>query len=156
MAHEIERKFLLANDGWRKGSQGRYLCQSYFCVQPGCTVRVRIDGDAAFLTLKGRSKGPERLEFEYSVPLEDAKAMLAAFALSPPVEKTRYEVSFGGFVWEIDEFHGANAGLIVAEIELAAADQDFARPDWLGKEVTDDARYYNACLSELPYSQWEK
>lgn len=156
MAREIERKFLLADESWRQGAEGRYLCQAYFSHGPGCTVRVRIDGNAAFLTLKGRNEGPERLEFEYAVPLEDAREMLQAFAVSPSIEKTRHTVRYDGFIWEIDEFHGANQGLVVAEIELAAPDQVFARPAWLGREVTNEARYYNSCLSQLPYSQWKK
>lgn len=154
MAYEIERKFLPADDTWRDGAEGRYLCQAYLSLRPECVVRVRIDGEAAFLTLKGPNRGPERLEFEYAVPLEEAKAMIAAFAAAPPIEKTRHRLLFGGFIWEIDEFHGANQGLVVAEIELAEPDQEFSRPAWLGREVTDDARYYNSRLAERPYSLW--
>lgn len=156
MAYEIERKFLLADETWRDGAEGRSICQAYLSLQPECVVRVRIDGHAAFLTLKGRNCGPRRLEFEYAVPLDEAKVMITAFAVTPPVEKTRYRLPFCGFVWEIDEFHGANQGLVVAEIELEDPAQNFARPSWLGAEVTDDARYYNACLAKQPYSQWGK
>lgn len=155
MAVEIERKFLLKDETWREGAEGRYLCQAYLNVSPGCTVRVRIDGDSAFLTLKGRNRGPGRLEFEYAVPLDDAKSMLAAFPVSPLVEKTRYTVPFGGFVWEVDEFHGANRGLVLAEIELEAVDQAFPLPAWAGREVTGEPRYYNSSLAGRPYSVWD-
>ena len=154
MAVEIERKFLLKDDTWREGAEGRRLCQAYLGLTPDCTVRVRIDGASAFLTLKGRNQGPGRLEFEYAVPLEDANAMLAAFAASAPVEKTRYKVPFAGFVWEVDEFHGANEGLVVAEIELESIDQPFELPPWIGREVTGDPRYYNSRLAKHPYSRW--
>jgi len=153
MAVEIERKFLVQGDAWRSG-EARRLCQAYLSLSPDCTVRVRIDGASAFLTLKGRSRGPERLEFEYAVPLEDANSMLASLAVSPPVEKTRYRVPFAGLVWEVDEFHGANKGLVVAEVELEHPDQPFELPPFAGREVTGDVRYYNSHLAGYPYSLW--
>ncbi|SMC21117.1 adenylate cyclase [Andreprevotia lacus DSM 23236] len=153
MATEIERKFLLASDDWRSlAHKATRIAQGYLNTDPARTVRVRIKGSQGFLTIKGKNEGIARAEFEYEVPLADAEAMLA---LCPNVlDKTRHLVEFGGFLWEIDEFHGDNAGLIVAEIELPAVDTTFAKPEWLGNEVSGDARYYNSALSNHPYTQW--
>lgn len=156
MGIEIERKFLVQADAWRQTvgqDPGRYLCQAYLNRDPGRTVRVRIDGGQAFLTIKGRSVGATRSEFEYAIPLADAQALLA-LADGPGVEKRRYRVPQAGLVWEIDEFLGANAGLVVAEIELAHEEQPFERPSWLGEEVTQDPRYFNSALAARPYSSW--
>lgn len=154
MATEIERKFLVNSDAWRDGQPGVLLQQGYLSRDPDRTVRVRVAGDAAFLTIKGRSEGISRVEFEYPVPVEDARALLA-LCLPPLIEKRRHEVRHGGHVWEIDEFLGANAGLIVAELELPAEDTAFEHPSWLGREVSDDPRYYNSNLSQVPFSAWE-
>ncbi|MGM9513069.1 CYTH domain-containing protein [Roseateles sp. DB2] len=152
MGIEIERKFLVTGEAWRQG-EGRYLCQAYLNRDPARTVRVRIDGEQGFLTIKGRSVGATRSEFEYAIPLADAQALLA-LADGPAVEKRRHRLPMGDLVWEIDEFLGANAPLVVAEIELPREDHPFERPDWLGEEVTQDARYFNSALSAQPFSSW--
>ncbi|GAB7127948.1 CYTH domain-containing protein [Silvimonas sp. JCM 19000] len=155
MGQEIERKFLLQADDWRQEvSRSQQIAQGYLNADPARTVRARIKGDAAFITIKGKNEGIARAEFEYAIPLEDARDLLK---LCPNVlDKTRHEVHRDGFVWEIDEFHGDNAGLIVAEIELPAVDTPFAKPDWLGAEVSGDPRYYNSALSTLPYCRWPR
>ena len=152
MAIEIERKFLLANDTWRaQVQQSTRIAQGYLATDP--TVRVRIKGETGFLTIKGKSlDGISRSEFEYPIPVADALELLK---LCPKVlDKTRHLVEFAGFTWEIDEFHGENAGLIVAELELPAVETPYSRPDWLGEEVTGDVRYYNSRLSQNPYCRW--
>ncbi|WP_028451698.1 CYTH domain-containing protein [Chitinilyticum aquatile] len=157
MATEIERKYLLASDAWRVDvTLSTRIAQGYLSTEPGRTVRVRIKGAGGFLTIKGASfDGMSRAEFEYPVPLSDAEAMLA---LCPSVlDKTRHLVDAGnGLVWEIDEFHGENAGLIVAEIELPSVDAPVPQPGWLGAEVTGDKRYYNSQLTLKPYTQWQR
>ncbi len=160
MAQEIERKFLVANDGWRSlitypGNTSKAYCQGYIATaQPGQSVRVRVADDQGYLTIKGPAKGLSRAEFEYAIPLTDAQEMLQTLCLKPLIEKTRYRLPVGDIVWEIDEFVGENAGLIVAEVELLAEVQHFERPDWLGEEVSGIAKYYNASLVTYPYSQW--
>lgn len=154
MGIEIERKFLVASDGWRAqaSSQTRFS-QGYLSRDPARTVRVRIAGEQAFLTIKGATAGATRAEFEYAVPLADAQQLLA-MADGPVVEKIRHLCAVGGMTWEVDEFLGANAGLVVAEIELQTEDQVFMHPDWLGDEVTGDARYVNANLAVRPFTSW--
>ncbi len=152
MGIEIERKFLVQGEAWRRG-EGRYLCQAYLNRDPARTVRVRIDGEQAFLTIKGRSVGATRSEFEYAIPVADAQALLA-LADGPAVEKRRHLVPMGELTWEIDEFLGANAPLVVAEIELPREDQPFERPAWVGEEVTQDPRYFNSALAARPFSTW--
>ena len=154
MGIEIERKFLVSGEGWREGAttSTRYS-QGYLSRDPARTVRVRIAGDAAFLTIKGATQGATRAEFEYAVPLPDAQQLLA-LCDGPVVEKIRHLCPFGGMTWEVDEFLGANAGLVVAEIELTAETQSFERPAWLGTEVTADARYVNANLAVRPFGSW--
>ncbi len=158
MAQEIERKFLLGNDGWRKDAGApRHLVQGYFDTGlNGCTLRVRNDDGQGRLTIKGRPRGFARSEFEYAIPVEDVVAMLSEFCVPRVVDKLRYTVDFGGFEWEIDEYLGANAGLFTAEIELPSEDTDFPRPPWLGEEVSGIARYTNGALSRCPYSTWKK
>jgi adenylate cyclase len=152
MATEIERKFLVKGDAWRKAPGVEYS-QGYLCRDRQRTVRVRIAGDRAFLTIKGESKGASRAEFEYEIPVKDAQQLLE-LSDGPIVQKIRREVEHDGATWEVDEFKGDNDGLVVAEIELRAEDQPFARPPWLGREVTDDPRYFNSNLSSHPYSEW--
>ena len=155
MATEIERKFLLASDDWRSEVQeSTRLIQGYLARGSQTAVRVRIKGDTAQLNIKHTVDGINRLEFEYPLPLQDAQEILERVALRPLIDKTRHHVRRGRHLWEIDEFHGDNAGLIVAEIELNDPDEPFDRPRWLGKEVSEDVRYYNSRLSERPYSQW--
>jgi adenylate cyclase len=154
MATEIERKFLVAGDGWRQGSRGRRVSQGYLSADPERSVRVRLVGDDAWLTIKGASTGCKRVEFEYPIPTQDALHLLDELCLRPAIDKTRYQVRHGAHLWEIDEFHGANQGLMIAEIELAAEDESFERPPWLGAEVSDDPRYYNVNLASHPFSNW--
>lgn len=154
MAVEIERKFLLASKAWRSAvSHSERLAQGYLGGERA-SVRVRIGGDAAYLNIKARVRGAERLEFEYPIPIADAEQLLAELSLPGRIEKIRHRVVHAGAVWEVDEFLGDNAGLVVAEIELDHVDGVFERPDWLGREVTDDERYYNVALAERPYTQW--
>ncbi|MDR2488866.1 MAG: CYTH domain-containing protein [Desulfovibrio sp.] len=156
MQLEIERKFLLAKDDWRKlASDSCYYCQGYLYADEKRVVRVRIAGDKAFLTIKGEISYLSRLEFEYPLPLEDAKALLEHLADKPLVEKIRYAVPHLGLLWEVDEFLGANKGLTLAEVELAAEDQPIEKPDWVGREVSADPRYCNASLVKNPYLSWE-
>lgn len=155
VGREIERKFLLRSDAWRdEVSYSARMVQGYLARGEQSAVRVRIRGDIAELNIKHTRDGIHRLEFEYEIPLSDAREILDHVALRPLIDKTRYHVVHGGHLWEIDEFHGENAGLIVAEIELERADEAFERPDWLGEEVSRDQRYFNSNLSRLPYSQW--
>lgn len=154
MGQEIERKFLLAGDGWRAGAEGVAIRQGYLAASPVLAVRVRIRGARGYLTVKGGGGTLVREEFEYEIPAADAQAMLDGLCLRPLVEKTRYTVRHRGHTWEIDVFEGDNAGLVVAEVELAAAGEVVALPDWVGREVTDDPRYLNANLARHPYRTW--
>ena len=153
MATEIERKFLLANDAWRaQAAHSSRIAQGYLATDP--TVRVRVRGDTGFLTIKGKSEdGISRAEFEYEIPLEDVKQLLT-LCDGPLIEKYRRTINYEGMLWELDEFLGENQGLVVAEIELESESQVFAKPDWVGVEVTADARYYNSNLSVHPFSKW--
>lgn len=153
MAIEIEKKFLLKNDKWRKDAEGTFYKQGYLSTKKERTVRVRIKGDKAYLTIKGPSRGASRLEFEYPIPAEDAREILA-LCEQPIIEKTRYLVMHNGLKWEIDEFDGVNKGLILAEIELTDENQKFDIPDWIGEEVTGNPDYYNASLIHKPFSSW--
>lgn len=160
MAIEIERKFLVLNDSWRAAADaGLQLKQGYLSRVTGdaavrSSVRVRTDGEQAFLNIKSATLGIRRQEYEYPLPLVDAEEMLTNLCVGAVVEKTRYHVHAGAHVWEIDVFSGANTGLIVAEIELNDEAETFVRPDWLGAEVSADPRYYNVCLADHPYSSW--
>ena len=156
MAIEIERKFLVADVSatapWR-AAPGVAFRQGYLNRDKTRTVRVRIAGDAAFLTIKGVSEGASRAEFEYAIPLDDARALLA-LCDGPLVEKTRHVLVHQCTTWEVDDFAGDNAGLVVAEVELTSEAQAFAKPDWLGEEVTQDARYFNSNLASQPFKTW--
>ena len=155
MGTEIERKFLLADDGWRSvGGEGKLYRQGYLSTAVERNVRVRIIGDRGFLTVKGRSAGITRLEFEYEIPLADASRMLDELCHRPLIEKTRHLVEHCGLTWEIDEFAGDNAGLVVAEVELESESQEVDPPAWVGVEVTDDPRYLNSSLVEKPFTTW--
>ena len=154
MGVEIERKFLVTGELWKKGARGILYRQGYLSTKKERTVRVRSVKDKAFLTVKGISTGISRLEFEYEIPLADAEKMLDELCAHPIIEKYRYRITCHGFVWEIDEFLGDNSGLVIAEIELAGEDQDFARPSWLGREVSGDPRYFNSSLTVNPYRFW--
>jgi len=155
MSIEIERKFLLRDDRWRAQAGGRALLrQGYLANTARCSVRVRIAGGAGWLSAKAMQPGPARAEFEYPIPAAEAEAMLAALIEGPVIEKERHQVPVGRHCFEVDEFRGANHGLVVAEIELAAADEEFPRPPWLGDEVTDDGRFHNFRLATAPFSSW--
>jgi adenylate cyclase len=154
MANEIERKFLVRSDAYRALGTAEHLRQGYVRTAGPATVRVRVGGDRGFLTIKGPSRGATRSEFEYPIPLADAVALLDTLCERPQIEKLRYRVPAGAHTWEVDEFLGDNAGLVVAEIELSAEDEPFARPAWLGEEVTADPRYRNSALAERPYRTW--
>ncbi len=154
MAQEIERKFLVVGDAWRGLGHSSVFRQGYLSTVKERTVRVRVVGDAGTLTIKGITVGATRAEYEYSIPVADAQAMLDGLCERPLIEKVRHEIRFGGLIWEIDEFGGVNEGLIVAEVELEHADQEVALPPWIGDEVTDDPRYYNANLIAHPYCEW--
>lgn len=153
MPLEIERKFLVDKNKWSPNSQGTTMIQAYLGLAPYPTVRIRIAGEKAFLTIKGRSETIARPEFEYEIPIVDAQEMLN-MAISSPVEKVRYEIQHKGFTWEVDVFSGKNSGLIMAEIELSSESQDFPFPDWLLDEVSYDGRYYNSYLSLCPFQEW--
>ncbi|MCF8302264.1 MAG: CYTH domain-containing protein [Bacteroidales bacterium] len=153
MAREIERKFLVTDRSYRSLARGNYYKQGYFnCM--GAGVRVRIADNKAHLNIKGPTKGNERAEFEYEIPMNDAEYMMEHLVQWPLIEKHRYIIDYKGFTWEVDEFHGENEGLVVAEIELDKTGQQFPKPPWIGKEVTEDPRYYNANLFKNPYSGW--
>jgi adenylate cyclase len=152
---EIERKFLVKGEGWRSQAvTSATLRQGYLANTAASSVRVRIAGSESWLSVKAMRPGHSREEFEYAIPLDDAKALLTGFAEGPLIEKTRHIVPVGDHQYEIDEFHGPNRGLVVAEIELDEADEAFRRPDWLGDEVTDDARFYNFRLAREPFRDW--
>jgi adenylate cyclase len=155
MGQEIERKFLVTGETWRT-NHGTLIRQGYLHNEVDGTVRVRTKGERAYLTIKGGTIGITRLEFEYEIPLEEADQILDELCQKPLIEKTRYEVDVSGSKWEIDEFLGENAGLVVAEIELEDENQEFIKPDWLGEEVSGDFRYQNANLVKHPYSQWDE
>jgi adenylate cyclase len=161
MGIEIERKFLVTSDAWR-GTAERVvrMAQGYLndlgAVESGrqrCSVRVRIAGEEAFLNLKSRELGHTRQEFDYPVPVADAEALLK-LCTGGLIDKHRHYIRHAGHLWEVDEFLGDNAGLVVAEIELQSADERFAHPAWMGAEVTELQRYYNLALAERPFAQW--
>ena len=156
MPREIERKFLLKNDAWRSQVlASRQMSQGYLASGGNVSIRVRIAGDEAWLNIKAGGFVASRQEYEYPLPLDEARELLALVE-GPLVEKTRHYVEQGALTWEIDEFHGDNSGLVVAELELDSEDADFARPPWLGIEVTELRRYYNVCLVKHPYRAWNE
>lgn len=153
MPLEIERKFLVDTRKWNPTNKGTRLVQAYLSIDPNPTVRIRIAGEKAFLTIKGRSKTISRPEYEYEIPVDEAQEMMN-LAISSPVEKIRYEIIHEGFLWEVDVFSGKNEGLVIAELELESENQTFPQPDWLLAEVSGDRRYYNSFLSEHPFLEW--
>ncbi|CAN5801300.1 CYTH domain-containing protein [soil metagenome] len=156
MGIEIERKFLVLNDDWKALTEGVFMRQGYICSDPDRIVRVRIEGDRAVLTIKGKTERISRSEWEYPLPLADAQQLLDSLCEKPLIEKYRYRIPFGGFIWEVDAFLGDNAGLIVAEIELESETQEFTKPDWIGAEVSADRRYANANLFKHPFCRWDQ
>lgn len=154
MAKEIERKFLVKGDAWRAMAQGTMYRQGYLNSAPERIVRVRTIGNQGFLTIKGRVIGLTRTEYEYEIPFDECNAILDTLVEKPIIEKKRYKIPQGQFIWEVDEFFGENKGLIVAEIELKREDEYFDKPDWIGAEVSGDSRYFNSNLIKHPFSQW--
>jgi adenylate cyclase len=155
MADEIEHKFLVRDDRWRADVfRSVAMSQGYLVSDATRSVRVRVAGDQGYLNIKSATVGIRRKEYEYPIPLADAREMLATLCTRPPLEKTRHYVRHGGHVWEIDVFEGVNAGLVVAEVELAGPEETFARPPWAGEDVSHERRYYNAYLAEHPYREW--
>lgn len=155
MGKEIERKFLVKNSDYQQLANGTLYKQGYLNSQKERVVRVRTIDDKGYLTIKGQTTGITRLEFEYDVPQKDALKMLS-LCEQPIIEKHRYKVNYKGFIWEIDEFHGVNEGLIVAEIELPKENTKFEKPTWIGAEVSGDPRYFNSNLISHPYKEWKK
>jgi adenylate cyclase len=155
MGLEIERKFLVVNDSWKGLAEtSSQLKQGYLASTPNATVRVRIEDGVATLNIKGATVGFTRHEYEYGIPLQDAEELMQSLLVGSAIDKVRYRVPYAGHVWEIDVFDGANGGLIVAELELASETESFEQPDWLGEEISQDARYYNACLAQKPFTTW--
>lgn len=154
MGVEIERKFLLADDGWKNRVKGDTIRQGYLSADHDRVVRIRIMNEKAFVTIKSSTDGLFRNEWEYPIPLADAEEMLERLCVRPLIEKVRYRIPHEGMIWEVDEFFGENAGLVIAEIELETVDQTFSLPDWVGREVTEDPRYYNTNLMRNPYQTW--
>ena len=153
MGIEIERKFLVKDVSWKAAAdQGRICRQGYLLSDGGMTVRIRVIGEKAFLTIKGASNGISRMEFEYEIPTVDAEALLEL--CDNLVEKVRYLVSYAGMVWELDVFAGANEGLVMAEVELESVGQKVSLPEWVVEEVSGDPRYYNAYLARHPFTGW--
>lgn len=155
MATEIERKFLVRNESWLSAADGgTRFRQGYIVGAERASVRVRIEGEQANLNIKSATLGVRRMEYEYPVPLSDAEEMLDNLCEKPQIEKTRYLVPHGDHTWEVDVFEGENAGLVVAEVELADENEPFELPSWAGEEVSHDTRYYNVCLVKNPYRNW--
>ena len=163
MGIEIERKYLVKSAEWRSHKEhlssqlqnlGKKYCQGYIPTANETTVRLRVVGDRGYITLKGKSVGDTRAEFEYPISGEDAREILDNFCLKPLIEKVRYKIEIGDLIWEVDEFMGENEGLIVAEVELEHEDQQIDLPYWIERQVTDK-KYFNAYLVKHPYSQWQ-
>jgi adenylate cyclase len=152
---EIERKFLVVGRPW-EALEGTSYRQGYLSTDPERNVRVRIAGNNAFLTIKGKTVGACRMEFEYELPLCDAQQMLEELCLQPQIEKIRYQIQYERHIWEIDVFKGQNAGLVLAEVEMSNVDDEIKLPPWVGQEVTEDKRFYNVYLAEVPFLQWPR
>lgn len=154
MAREIERKFLVKGDKWRALAKGMLYRQGYIRTTNKTTVRVRVVDDKGYLTIKSKTQGNSRAEFEYTIPVEDAQEMLDTLCDRPLIEKNRYKIKIDNVTWEIDEFAGENQGLIIAEVELTDENQTLELPEWIGEEVSHDPRYFNSNLAQNPFSKW--
>jgi adenylate cyclase len=155
MPVEIERKFLVSGDAWRQAvARSELFRQGYLATTASSSIRVRIGAERGWISVKGRCVGMSRPEYEYEIPVAEATEMLGTLCDEGRLEKVRHWIPVGGRVWEVDEFLGSNAGLVVAELEIETEDAEFERPAWLGREVTDDVRYYNASLARRPYGSW--
>ena len=155
MGIEIERKYLVKGNSFKYGISGILYKQGYLLSDPEKVVRIRIIDTKGFITIKSKVTGFTRHEFEYEIPVKDAEEMLDLLCEKPIIEKHRYIYDYMGFIWEIDEFHGVNEGLIIAEIELKNENTVFTKPDWIGEEVTGITKYYNSELVKYPYNVWE-
>ncbi len=157
MGHEIERKFLVKDDSWRRCChKGKRYRQGYLSSDSKRVVRVRIEEERGVLTIKGPATDTVRSEFEYEIPVSDASTLLAELSIPPVIEKTRYSLAIDGLTWEVDEFKGENSGLIIAEVELDHPDQVITLPAWVGREVTGEVRFYNTSLIRYPYNRWSR
>lgn len=157
MATEIERKFLLLNQDWQEHTNAElHIVQGYLATNKFSSTRIRIQNEIANINIKSATLGISRTEFEYAIPVEDARLMLDDLCIKPVIAKTRFTVEHMNHTWEIDVFSAENEGLIVAEIELSSPDEAFEKPSWIGKEVSNDARYYNVCLVKNPYKTWTR
>ena len=155
MGIEIERKYLVTNDTWQQNAdEGIYMIQGYMSSNDKSSVRIRANGDTANLNIKSKTIGAQRSEYDYAIPVAEAMEILETLCDKPFIVKTRYHVGFRDKTWEIDVFAGENQGLIVAEVELNSVNENFSLPDWVGKEVTKESRYYNICLISNPYKDW--
>ncbi|MBN1463476.1 MAG: CYTH domain-containing protein [Paludibacteraceae bacterium] len=154
MAIEIERKFLVNSDDYKQLALPVYYKQGYLCNSPNTIVRIRIANNKGYITIKGKTCGISRTEFEYEIPTSEAHQLLSEMSLNKVVEKNRYKIKYAGNIWEIDEFLGENEGLIIAEIELKSENATFDKPSWIGKEVSTDSRYFNSNLSKNPFKNW--
>jgi adenylate cyclase len=156
MGIEIERKYLVINDEWKRGNpRGHRFKQGYLTRDASCIIRVRLTGERAFLTIKKKMKGLSRWEYEYEIPVRDAEEMLNNICIAPFIEKMRFLVPCAGHVWEVDVFEGQNKGLVLAEVELKEEKEEIIPPPWLGIEVTGDPRYLNINLVKHPFQSWE-
>lgn len=155
MGKEIERKFLVKNDSWRGEAPGVLYRQGYLSLDMDRVVRVRVNGKQGYLTIKGKFRGFSRPEFEYEIPYDDALELLNTLCIQPILEKMRYIIEHRGVRWEIDEFLKANSGLVVAEVELDDEEQSIDLPDWVGREVSHDPRYFNSNLILKPFKHWK-
>jgi len=155
MAVEIERKYLVVGGDWRdEAGPGVFICQAYLANSEKCSVRARIEGERAQLNIKSWNLGIVRLEYDSPIPRKEAEEIIERLCQKPVIEKTRYHIEYAGRTWEVDVFHGDNDGLVVAEIELDHPDEQPDLPSWIGREVSDDPRYYNVCLVKHPYREW--
>lgn len=156
MALEIERKFLVISDQWRTMAKPVLYCQGYLTTDPDRTVRVRIAGDQATMTIKGRSTDGVCAEYEFAIDPQMAQSILNTLAIRPFIKKYRSRIAIGNIVWEVDEFLEENSGLILAEVELSDRNQVISLPNWIGQEVTGDKRFFNSALISNPYANWPK
>lgn len=156
MGVEIERKFLLRSEEYKKLGEGKKFIQGYLSSNKERVVRVRVKNDKGYLTIKGPNSGSSRMEFEYEIPCEEAQYMLRNLCEKSIIEKIRYNVEYEGHIWEVDCFLGENEGLEIAEIELSSEEETFSIPEWIGEEVTEDKRYYNSYIAKNPYKLWDK
>lgn len=153
---EIERKFLVKNKDYKFNSEENLIVQGYLNSDKERTVRIRISNNKGFITIKSKTEGISRKEFEYEIPIHEAKDILENICEKPIIKKMRYKVDFEGYIWEIDEFLNENEGLILAEIELKDENDIFEKPEWVGEEVSNDPRYFNSSLISFPYEKWKK